>query len=990
MGVLPAYFAVQPDSAAARSLWEQAKLSYLDNPLPSLLKERLFAYLSRFCEAPYCIARHAAFLRGSGHPAGDPGAPPTSADDVLALLARPVLVGEEFDKSVAILEAGRGELEWPAAESHEEHALLSCVASIYLSDARRRRSEASLRAAFGEQRFEQLLALLAFIRTVHFWAESRTDLAYDSDVEEMLCQDDRLRTWVEDYQAAVANERGTRDETMRALERDRDAQWVARERSDALTAAFLNAAPDAIVAIDDRGTILGVNPAAEVLFGYAEGELVGQNVSVLMDAPDRESHLSYLKRYARTGNPRILGKPRGVSARARGGRVFPVRLSVGEARFGDRPVFTGVIHDLSAENELRSLLARQTELLDQAHECLYASDLDGRILFWNRAAERMFEITRDEAMGTSMEDILARTSADPGDADEVMQAVLQNGTHRRENPYTSPSGVEGYHQSVVTLARSTDGEPIGMVAVTQDILAERKALELLAESERRLRALFHQQSSLAGVCDLEGTLLEANVASLDYVGVDREDVIGRPFWETPWWSHDPVLQRVLKDAMERAAAGEEVRFDAELRRADGGLGTFDFVVTPIVDTNGAPEILLVESLDVTEQRSLQEQFLQSQKMEVIGTLAGGVAHDFNNLLTSILGSSEIIECQVEPGSRTARSNERIQKAAERAKGLTSQLLAFSRKQVTQPVVFELNQAVRRARDLFGQMIPENVEIKLDLDPAVEPIRFDPLQLDQVVINLAVNAGAAMPRGGALRISTRQADVSEVKTFDGSRIAPGQYAKLAVSDSGEGIAPAVRSQIFDPFFTTKEAGKGTGLGLSTIHAILARNGGGINFETRQGAGTTFYAYFPVATDQGPAANPSRERARYDRCGPATILVVEDDDLMCDLMAEVLEEEGHTVLRADQAVAALDLVRGLDGSLDLLITDVVMPGMSGFELARKICKDHESLAVLYMSGYSDQILADQGELPSADAFLCKPFGNEALIQRVRELLKRSRSQ
>ncbi len=386
--------------------------------------------------------------------------------------------------------------------------------------------------------------------------------------------------------------------------------------------------------------------------------------------------------------------------------------------------------------------------------------------------------------------------------------------------------------------------------------------------------------------------------------------------------------------------------------------------------------------DVTEQRHLEEQFRQSQKMEAVGQLAGGIAHDFNNLLTAILGNTQLLLRELPPGDAKRGDVEEIRKASERAASLTRQLLAYSRRQMLQPEVLNLNGVVAEMDKMLRRLIGEHIALVTVLAPDLGQVRADPNQIEQVIVNLAVNAGDAMPERGKLTIETANVDLDETyaQTHLGSE--PGPYAMLAVTDTGVGMDASVRAHLFEPFFTTKEVGRGTGLGLATVYGIVKQSGGYISVYSEVGHGSSFKIYLPrIATSSGPAITPQRGRPAR---GTETVLVVEDEPAVLTLSRRALEAQGYVVLAASEPAAALRVVERHGGTIHLLITDVVMPGMSGRELADKLAAQRPGIRVLYMSGYPGDAVVQHGSLPAGSAFLPKPFSPDSLARKVRDVL------
>jgi two-component system, cell cycle sensor histidine kinase and response regulator CckA len=390
--------------------------------------------------------------------------------------------------------------------------------------------------------------------------------------------------------------------------------------------------------------------------------------------------------------------------------------------------------------------------------------------------------------------------------------------------------------------------------------------------------------------------------------------------------------------------------------------------------------------DVTERRVLEEQLRQSQKMEAVGRLAGGIAHDFNNLLTAILGYAELLTRDVPPAGRARRRVEEIQRAAERAADLTRQLLAFSRRQVLVPAVLDVGALVRGVEDMLRRLISEEVALRILVDPDVSPVRADRARLEQVIVNLAVNARDAMPQGGELTIEVQDAELGPTaQAPEDSPVVAGPYVMLAVSDTGEGMDAATRERIFEPFFTTKEENRGTGLGLATVYGTIKQSGGYVWVYSEPGHGTTFKVYLPRAEGRPQAAAPA---APGPAGGRETVLLVEDEPAVREVAHEVLLSLGYTVLVAGSAAEAEVLLARRDAPADLVVTDVVMPGLSGRELYERLARRWPGLRVIYVSGYTDDVILRRGVVEKGTPFLQKPFTVQAFAALVRKVLDEPR--
>jgi signal transduction histidine kinase/CheY-like chemotaxis protein len=389
--------------------------------------------------------------------------------------------------------------------------------------------------------------------------------------------------------------------------------------------------------------------------------------------------------------------------------------------------------------------------------------------------------------------------------------------------------------------------------------------------------------------------------------------------------------------------------------------------------------------ELRTRQQLEHQLRHAQRLEAVGRLAGGVAHDFNNLLSVIIGFGDLAMHQLEPGSPVWRDVEEMRKAAERAAGMTRQLLEFSRREMLQPAVIDLNQLVSKLSVMLRRLIGEDMDLRLELQPQLKRVKADAGSMEQVIMNLVVNARDAMPNGGTLTIETTDTEIEGPSAGIPPGLAPGSYVTLSVRDTGAGMERAVQEHLFEPFFTTKDVGKGTGLGLSTVYGIVKQNGGDIWFRSEKGQGTTFTIYLPP-TSEAPVATKRAPLAVVSRNAPATVLLVEDDESVRALTRELLNRNGLTVIEAPSAPAAIALSRSPSFHFDLLLTDVVMPQMSGPELARQLAQDWPRLNVLFMTGYAGQAGLTDGDLKIRSALIRKPFSEDELMRSVRAALNR----
>ena len=510
-------------------------------------------------------------------------------------------------------------------------------------------------------------------------------------------------------------------------------------------------------------------------------------------------------------------------------------------------------------------------------------------------------------------------------------------------------------------------------------LERKRAQEAIRESEERYRLLFER--NLAGVyrMTLVGRILECNDALARIFGyASREELVDR---DMAVLYPDSRQRRDFFDALLRARG--LANYEMRGQRKDGGTA-WTFQSASLLADEQAGEVIVEGTVsDITERRHLEGQLRQSQKMEGIGQLAGGIAHDFNNLLTTVLGYSDMALSQLSAHDPIREDILEIRKAGERASNLTRQLLAFSRKQVFEPRVLDLNALIAESSRMLARLIGEHIRFVTELDPGLASVRADPGQVEQVIVNLVVNARDAMPEGGALTMRTGNVDVTAASARDHFGVEPGRYVVIAVADTGVGIDPETQKRIFEPFFTTKEKPHGTGLGLATVYGIVSQSGGHIFVTSEPGRGSTFAIYLPRVEELASATDAPAAPAAV-RQGSETILLVEDEEAVRGLTRRCLESSGYTVLQASNAEEALPIAASHAGRLDLLLTDVIMPGASGPELALRVLELRPGTRVLYVSGYTDLSMASQGVLDDGAFFLQKPFTPQTLARKVREVL------
>ena len=760
----------------------------------------------------------------------------------------------------------------------------------------------------------------------------------------------------------------------------RQAEELLR-RSEAEFRGLVEHAPLGIYRATPEGRFISVNPALVHMLGYETAAQVcaleiGRDVYA-----DPGERGRVVARFA--DETEVAGETRWTR---RDGRQIRVRLLVREVRdaSGRLEGYEGTVEDVTElrrqEEALRESEQRLRSVFDRMQLIGLELDVHARITYCNDYFLSLTGWRREEALGA---DYLA-TFLPPGSpALAVFDAAMATGeapAHFR-NPIRTRQGALREIEWSNTLLHESGGRVTGVVSIGQDITDREQALRELRRSEEDFRGLIEHASVGIFRATPEGRFVIVNPALVRMLGYGWPEELLRLDVAQDVYA-DPAARAEIVAALARSGEAEA---EVEWKRKDGGRLVVRLREHTVKGPGAGIEYFEGTASDVTQQRTLEAQFRQAQRLEAVGRLAGGVAHDFNNVLTAITGYAELLLEDLGPEDPKRPDVEEIKAAAARASALTRQLLAFSRKQVLQTRVLDVNEVVRTLEKMLRRLIGEDVRLELALAPSVRAVRADPGQLEQVILNLAVNSRDAMPHGGRLTIESGDVELDEAYARAHPGAAPGRYVMLAVADTGTGMDAEIQAHIFEPFFTTKEQGKGTGLGLATVYGIIKQSGGSVWVYSEPGRGTTFKIYLP-RVDEAVAGEPLAQVEPEAVGGKETVLVAEDDPSVRAVVADVLTQKGYRVLRAPDGQAALEMAGSHPGAIDLLVTDIVMPGMTGRELAEALAAARPGVLLLYMSGYTDDAVVRHGVLEAGVPYIQKPFTPSALAAKVRAVLDR----
>ncbi|HVB55225.1 MAG TPA: PAS domain S-box protein [Candidatus Acidoferrales bacterium] len=766
----------------------------------------------------------------------------------------------------------------------------------------------------------------------------------------------------------------------------RDISGRSRTEEDLRRLASIVAcSDDAIIGKTLEGIITSWNAGAERMYGYSAKEAIGKSVSMLVpiDQPDEIPEvLERVKRGATVDHFETIRV-------RKDGKEIQMELTVSPIRDAiERIVGVSTIgHDISArkvaEKRLVQMEARYRGLLEAAPDAMVVVNQAGEIVILNLQAEKQFGYRRDELLGQKVKNIIPEGFA---------ERLLADGTRTAADALAQQIGT-----GIELIGRRKDGsefpieimlsplesaEGILVTAAIRNISTRRAAEKHLGQMEGKYRGLLEAAPDAMVVVNQGGEIVLLNVQAEKQFGYRRDELVGQKVKNI---IPKGFAERLISDSTRTAAdaLAQQIGTGIELngRRKDGSEFPIEIMLSPLESAEG---ILVTAAIrNISERKQLEQQLLQAQKMETVGRLAGGVAHDFNNLLGVIIGYSEIFEERLNLNDPLRPKAEQIRKAGESAAALTRQLLAFSRKQVLEPKVLNLNAVVADMLKMLQRLLGEDIELIAVPGPELGRIKADQGQIEQVIMNLAVNARDAMPQGGKLTITTVNEELDEVYARQHPAVVPGSYVMFAVSDTGCGMDLQTQTHIFEPFFTTKEIGKGTGLGLSTVYGVVKQSGGDIRVYSEPGRGATFRIYLPRIAEAVTPSDPGKGGSEIGR-GWETILLVEDAQPLRALAHELLEGSGYTVLEAANGADAIRLAAQHQGPIHLLLTDVVMPGMDGPKVAAYMTRIYPGIKVLYASGYTDDAIVHHGVLDSGVALLHKPFTRAALTSKVREVL------
>ena len=741
-----------------------------------------------------------------------------------------------------------------------------------------------------------------------------------------------------------------------------------------------------VVIVDPRELMLFANPAAEKVFGAPKGGLVGRNLMEFLGDKERQE-------VQKESDKRAQGVTSSyeIDIRRMDGEIRRIQVTAAPRR-DPNGAFSGALatfQDITEKAQLEQRIERERAqlltLIDNLPDGVFLKDASCRFIRANKVvADVMQAGTPENLIGKTDHDFYPKEMADRFQADE--RAIIATG--RKVIEKEGPKLVSGVSRIITTTkvpVLDAHGVAQGFVGISRDVTRQKEAEAALSASERRYQTIVENITDALLIHDFNGMILDVNENACKMLGRSRAELVGTNLAAVD----DEATRKKIPRNLENLVQYGSSLFEAVEIRKDGSTVPVE-VSAKVVSREGSGVIhafvrdLTERNKALEDQRKLREQLQEAQKIEAVGRLAGGIAHDFNNLLTVINGYCEM-GLELAPSNEPLHANlTEIKRAAQRAATLTAQLLAFSRKQILQPRVVDLGALVEGMIDMIKRLLGEDIRVRELRPPGLWGIRADPGKIEQVLMNLAVNSRDAMPQGGVLSIETSNLSLSKSLRGKHPEVPPGEYVLLSVIDNGAGMDQDILGRVFEPFFTTKEKGKGTGLGLATVYGIVKQSEGFISCASEPGKGTTFKMYFPRVIREIAEETQEERRSPVTRRGAETILLVEDDEAVRRITLSILESGGYTVVSAAGGAEALRELSESSLTPDLLVTDVVMPGMNGKELAHSVRTKFPRTRVLFVSGYAESVIVHQGVLEEGVELIEKPFDGSNLLRKVRQLL------
>lgn len=777
------------------------------------------------------------------------------------------------------------------------------------------------------------------------------------------------------------------------MRQSQSSPTAAHGLSNYALVSLVESSDDAIICKTLEGIVTAWNKAAENIYGYAAEEMLGRSISLLIP-PDRPDELPRI--LARLKRGESLKRFETVRLRKNGDRIdISLTISPIKNAAGKTVAASVIARDISQrkrdEAALQKSAAEFRAVFEHAGIGIALVGANGELVRCNLALQQMLGYTEDELGHLNFKDFTHPD--DLGRAASLFLRLMEGKLDRyqTEKRYIRKDGSVIWGRLTASVVRTRRGEAKYCVGMVEDVTSRKQAEDQLLDSvsernrteaalqkrEAEYRAIFEHAGIAIVLVDEPGQLICSNPAFQQMMGYTEDEVRGVDFRK---FTHPLDLEKSVSLHLQLVEGKlDRYQFDKRLIRKDGNVIWVRLTASVVRTREGEAKLFVGMAEDITAQRKLEEQFNQAQKMEAVGRLAGGVAHDFNNHLNVIMGYACLLERDTSP-DKVRESAGEILKAAERASSLTRQLLAFSRKQTVQLHTVDLNAVLAETSSMLRRLIGEDIEVNIRAADDSLFVRAGTGQIEQVIMNLAVNARDAMPHGGQLTIGTSKAELDhDVAGHLG--LCAGTYSVLRVSDNGHGMDARTKAHLFEPFFTTKEPGKGTGLGLATVHGIVTQGGGSISVDSTVNVGTTFTIYLPLAPQQTvdvvrtpPVVFKTAAR------GSETILLVEDQVSLRRLTKQLLQTHGYNILEAEDGTSALKIAASYSGSIQLLVTDVIMPGMHGRDVAIQVRQHRPGLKVLYITGYADTDLTSD----ERTSVLEKPFTPDALLRKVHEIL------